>query len=89
MLHLQFPYVTNAKASTSKTKALTQRSRRCPKELDTSHARVLVLTSCSDPNANGWSMEGLEQDLEQICWKENLGSHEPLCLYKRKPLLAS
>ncbi|KAL4619475.1 hypothetical protein ACB092_06G081800 [Castanea dentata] len=43
------------------------------------------------PQPPGWSVEALDQDLEQICWKEHLGSkHQELfCLNKKEPLLSS
>jgi len=88
-LHMQFPYVTGTKGSTHKTTAHSQRSRRCLKEVGKSHAQFLGFTSCNHPKVNGWSIEALDQDLDQICWKEHMGSHEPLCLYKQKPLLSS
>lgn len=81
----EFPYVSSR--NYSKRKALTRRSRRFPEEVSTSRAHVLGLSSCKDPQANGWSIKALDQGMQQICWKENLGSHEPLCLYKRKPHL--
>ncbi|KAK8529364.1 hypothetical protein V6N13_102287 [Hibiscus sabdariffa] len=49
--------------------------------------QALGLTTCKDAKANGWSTKALDQDLEQVCWREKL--EEPPCLYKRKPLLAS
>ncbi|CAI0462404.1 unnamed protein product [Linum tenue] len=61
------------------------------KRVNNHHTRVVGVTSCKDPNANGWSVESLGQYHEQICWRkedEQL-NREPLCLYKRKPLLAS
>ncbi|KAG8640084.1 alpha-galactosidase isoform X2 [Manihot esculenta] len=81
----EFPYVTRRKVSNTKTP--TRRSKRFPKEVSTSSGHVLGLNSCKDPSVNGWSIEALDQDMEQICWMENLGSHGPVCLYKRKPLL--
>lgn len=52
---------------------------------------ALGLTTCKNPKAHGWFSKALDSDLDQICWKEKLGSEseEPPCLYKRKPLLAS
>ncbi|KAJ9169452.1 hypothetical protein P3X46_017649 [Hevea brasiliensis] len=81
----EFPYVSSRKDSNTKT--LAYRSRRSPKEVSTSSGHVLGLNSCKDPSVNGWSIKALDRDMEQICWMENLGSHGPLCLYKRKPLL--
>ncbi|XP_024462849.1 uncharacterized protein LOC18101685 isoform X1 [Populus trichocarpa] len=87
MNNMEFPYVTGTKGSIHKTMALSQLSRKCLKEV-VSRTRFLGLTSCNNPKVNGWLVEALD-DLDQICWKENVRSHEPLCLYKRKPLLAS
>ncbi|KAF2292786.1 hypothetical protein GH714_028939 [Hevea brasiliensis] len=81
----EFPYVSSRKDSNTKT--LAYRSRRSPKEVSTSSGHDLGLNSCKDPSVNGWSIKALDRDMEQICWMENLGSHGPLCLYKRKPLL--
>ncbi|KAF2307059.1 hypothetical protein GH714_024602 [Hevea brasiliensis] len=81
----EFPYVSSRKYYN--TKPLPQRSTRLLKEVSTSHGHVLGLSSCKDPNVNCWSTEALDGDMEQICWVEKLGSHGPLCLYKRKPLL--
>ncbi|CAK7332521.1 unnamed protein product [Dovyalis caffra] len=88
--NMEFPYVTGTRgSSTHRTMAHSQRSRRCLKEVGASHTQFLDLTSCNHPKVNGWSIEALDQDLDQICWKGNVQSHEPLCLYKRKPLLSS
>ncbi|XP_011034052.1 PREDICTED: uncharacterized protein LOC105132323 isoform X2 [Populus euphratica] len=85
--NMEFPYVTGTKGSIHKTMAHSQQSRKCLKEV-ASRTHILGLTSCNNPKVNGWLVQALD-DLDQICWKENLQSHEPLCLYKRKPLLAS
>ncbi|XP_050207029.1 uncharacterized protein LOC126656492 isoform X2 [Mercurialis annua] len=81
----EFPYVS----SSNKHMAFTLRSKRFQMDVNTLPTRVLGRTSCKDPDANGWSIVDFDQDEKQICWMENLGSHEPLCLYKRKPLLNS
>ncbi|XVF02577.1 hypothetical protein REPUB_Repub04eG0186600 [Reevesia pubescens] len=85
--NMEFPYITGAEGSRSKTKVLSQHLA----ERGVLDTRALGLTTCKDPKANGWSTKVLDQDLDQICWKEKLGSkfQEPPCLYKRKPLLAS
>ncbi|KAF5741108.1 hypothetical protein HS088_TW10G00103 [Tripterygium wilfordii] len=82
----EFPYATVSTESKASTSRL-----RYPKGVNMSETQALSLTSCKDPDANNWSVEHLDQDLEQICWKENLASNvrKPLCLYKRRPLLAS
>ncbi|KAL4278498.1 hypothetical protein GQ457_03G008500 [Hibiscus cannabinus] len=80
--NMEFPYVS------------ARRSRRKEKVLPQDFAeggmlgkRALSLITCKDPKANGWSTKAIDQDLEQICWREKLEG--PPCLYKRKPLLAS
>ncbi|XP_002530047.2 uncharacterized protein LOC8283467 [Ricinus communis] len=83
--NMEFPYVSSRKSY--RTKAFTTQSKIFQMDMSTSPARSLSLTNCKDPNANGWSIASFDQDMEQICWNENLRSHEPLCLYKRKPLL--
>ncbi|XP_011042388.1 PREDICTED: alpha-galactosidase-like isoform X3 [Populus euphratica] len=87
--NMEFPFVTGTKVSAHKTTNHSRRSRRSLKEVGTSHTQFLGFTSCSHPKVNGWSIKALDQDLDQICWKESMRSHEPLCLYKRKPLLTS
>uniref|UniRef100_A0A6N2N688 Uncharacterized protein n=1 Tax=Salix viminalis TaxID=40686 RepID=A0A6N2N688_SALVM len=86
---MQFPYVTGTKVSTNKTTNHSQRSGRSLKEVGTSHTQFVGFTSCNHPEVNSWSVKAVDQDVDQICWKESMGSHEPLCLYKRKPLLPS
>ncbi|XVF43883.1 hypothetical protein PTKIN_Ptkin02bG0076500 [Pterospermum kingtungense] len=83
----QFPYITGTEGSRSKNKVLSQDLA----EGSTLGTLALGLTTCKDPKAHGWSSKSLDQDLEQICWEDKLGSkfEEPPCLYKRKPLLAS
>ena len=82
-LHMQFPFVTGTKVSAHKTTNHSRRLRRSLKEVGTSHTQFLGFTSCNHPKVNGWSIKALDQDLDQICWKESMRSHEPLCLYKR------
>ncbi|XVF85072.1 hypothetical protein PTKIN_Ptkin17bG0089000 [Pterospermum kingtungense] len=81
-----FPCITGVKGSRSKTRVLSQNLE----EGDMLNTRALGVTTCKDPKAYGWSIKALDQDLEQICWKEKFGSKlaEPPCLYKRKPLPA-
>lgn len=59
--------------------------------MEESEVEVLGLTSCKDSKASGWLVEGLDQDLERICWKENMEGRygEPFCLYKRNYLVES
>ncbi|KAG5236188.1 alpha-galactosidase [Salix suchowensis] len=81
--NMEFPYVTGTTTNHS------QRTGRSLKEVGTSHTQFVGFTSCNHPKVNSWSVKVLDQDVDQICWKESMGSHEPLCLYKRKPLLPS
>ncbi|GLT74601.1 hypothetical protein SLA2020_463890 [Shorea laevis] len=83
----EFPYITGTKASTIENKVPSQKLT----EVDKPHTHALGLTGCKDPKANGWTSEALDQDLEKICWKENLGNifPEPLCLFRGKSLLDS
>ncbi|GMJ13236.1 ARAPASE [Hibiscus trionum] len=80
--NMEFPYVSGRKFR-RKRKVLPQDFA----EGGMLGKRAFGLTTCKDPKANGWSTKALDQDLEQICWREKL--EEPPCLYKRKPLLAS
>ncbi|GLT86540.1 hypothetical protein SLE2022_046740 [Rubroshorea leprosula] len=75
----EFPYITATKTSTSENKVSLQKRTKA----DTSDTLALGLTGCKDPKANGWTSEAVAQDLEKICWKENLGNKfgEPLCLF--------
>ncbi|KAL4364270.1 hypothetical protein GQ457_04G009720 [Hibiscus cannabinus] len=80
--NMEFPYISST-SSRRKKRALPQDSA----EGRMLGKRSLGLTTCKDAKANGWSTKALDQDLEQVCWREKL--EEPPCLYKRKPLLAS
>lgn len=51
---------------------------------------ALGLTSCKDDNARGWLARTVDDDLEQVCWKEKLSELQvPFCLYKKHHLLES
>ncbi|GMI75059.1 ARAPASE [Hibiscus trionum] len=80
--NMEFPYISST-SSRRKGRVLPQDSA----EGSMLGKRALGLTTCKDAKANGWSTKALDQDLEQVCWREK--SEEPPCLYKRKPLLAS
>ncbi|GAV87006.1 Melibiase domain-containing protein [Cephalotus follicularis] len=84
--NMEFPYITGTKGITSNKNVVTRHLT----EADVSDSRVFGLTSCKNPKSNGWSVEDFDEDLEQICWKENFGKilKEPSCLYKRKPLFS-
>ena len=89
-MNLQFPYITTTKSSKKGDEIIYWQSRRGLTHR-ASDAHVLGLTSCADMKAVGWSSEALQQDPEQICWKQNSGSkHQtPFCLNKRESLLTS
>ncbi|PON99084.1 Glycoside hydrolase [Trema orientale] len=82
----QFPNITSAKSS----KKACWKSGGCLTDI-TSEAQVLGLTSCADTKAVGSSSGALEQDPQQICWKQNMGSKNqtPFCVHKRESLLTS
>ncbi|KAF5746543.1 hypothetical protein HS088_TW06G00714 [Tripterygium wilfordii] len=86
--NIEFPYATVNEART-RSKAFRRQSRYL-REVGMSEAHALHLTSCNDPDTHNWSVEHLDKDLEQICWKETSGSNiqKHLCLFKRRPLLA-
>ncbi|KAL8161657.1 hypothetical protein V2J09_013146 [Rumex salicifolius] len=85
------PVVLEINAFSSNNKEfpyITQQSGRLRKA-GTSHTRFLSLVSCKEGIANGWSVEVVEKDLHQVCWKKNPGTHHlPFCLYKRNLPLA-
>ncbi|PON99085.1 Glycoside hydrolase [Trema orientale] len=85
-----FLHITSTKKSKKGDEIIYWQSRKCLTD-KTSEAQVLGLTGCADMKAVGWSSEALEQDPEQICWKQNLGSkHQtPFCPYKRESMLTS
>uniref|UniRef100_A0A2N9HRM0 Alpha-galactosidase n=1 Tax=Fagus sylvatica TaxID=28930 RepID=A0A2N9HRM0_FAGSY len=88
--NIEFPYITSTKGFKSKDEVLDGQTGRRLTDLRTSDTHVLSLTSCTNSKAIGWSIEALDQDLEQICWKEQGSKHQELfCLYKKEPLLAS
>ncbi|KAF8015651.1 hypothetical protein BT93_H1237 [Corymbia citriodora subsp. variegata] len=74
----EFPYISGSSPSGRKLGW----SRRYPTSTEESEVETLSLTSCKDPKASRWLVNELDQDLEQICWKENTeGRHgEPFCL---------
>ncbi|XP_058079032.1 uncharacterized protein LOC131227277 [Magnolia sinica] len=59
--------------------------------VNTADNGMMSLTSCKDRKAKGWVIESHDGELDQICWKDSLGSNDrpPFCLYKRQPLLTS
>ncbi|XP_015894537.3 uncharacterized protein LOC125418745 isoform X1 [Ziziphus jujuba] len=87
----EFPYVTGSKSLKNEDQVSTLQSGRHVTDGRSPKTHVLGLTSCEDVKAIGWSIEALDQDLEQICWREKLeNKHQtPFCLYKRKSRVAS
>ncbi|CAN0896297.1 unnamed protein product [Linum grandiflorum] len=81
--NMEFPFVTG------KVVGLTRRSRKSLLKRANDRNPVIGLTSCKDPNVNGWSVESLDEYHDQICWRQDDASQSPLCLYKRKPILSS
>lgn len=60
------------------------------KELRGPHSSSLALVSCKENIAKGWLAQSVDQDLDQVCWKNNMEVNEaPFCLYKRKPQVTS
>lgn len=92
-MNLQFTYITSTSTKSFKKgdKVSTLQSGGCATDGTTPETHVLVLTTCADVKAIGWSIEALDQDLEQICWREKLNDkHQAtFCLYKRESRLAS
>lgn len=86
-INLQFPYVHGSSSSRGRKHG---RSRMYPTSMEETEVEVLGLTSCKDSKASGWLVEELDQDLERICWKENMeGYGKPFCLFKRNSLVES
>ncbi|WJX53421.1 hypothetical protein P8452_39415 [Trifolium repens] len=49
------------------------------------HIHSLGLTSCTESQASGWSVENHNQTLERICWKGSLENNpNPFCIHKRE-----
>lgn len=92
-MNLQFTYVTSTSTQSFKKgdQVSTFQTGRCVTDGTTPETHVLGLTSCADVKAIGWSVEALDEDLEQICWREKLNNkHQaPFCLYQREYRLAS
>ncbi|XP_030475024.1 uncharacterized protein LOC115692341 [Syzygium oleosum] len=85
--NVEFPYISGVGPSGRNYEP----SKMFPTRMEESVVEVVGLTSCKDPKASGWLIEGLDQDLERICWKKNMeGRHgEPFCLYKRNSSVKS
>ncbi|XP_004502389.1 uncharacterized protein [Cicer arietinum] len=81
--NMEFPYISSLN---SEDQDSGRQMRRSYREIKTSYTHSLSLTSCTESNANGWTSESLNQNLERICWKRNFGYKHlaPLCLHKRE-----
>ncbi|KMT07776.1 hypothetical protein BVRB_6g146990 [Beta vulgaris subsp. vulgaris] len=51
--------------------------------------RSLALVSCKETKAKGWVVQSVDQDLDQICWKNSFELEAPFCLYKIKARVTS
>lgn len=87
---MQFPYVTGKNSLKNENQVSALQSGRHVTDGRSPETNVLGLTSCADVKAIGWSVEALDQDLEQICWRDRLrNKHQtPFCLYMRKSRVA-
>ncbi|XP_059657828.1 uncharacterized protein LOC132304253 [Cornus florida] len=86
--NMEFPYITAGLQSRNQGQSwqsITLTDDSAPE------THFMGLTSCMDSKAEGWFIKALDEEIEQVCWKESLRSknHEPFCLYKRKALLES
>ncbi|KAF9603117.1 hypothetical protein IFM89_033842, partial [Coptis chinensis] len=90
MNNMEFPYIAGESNLRGRHLGFTKMPKRS-KEINAVDSHVLDLISCKDHKAKGWVSEVLHDELERICWKDNLGRKHslPFCLYKRKPLLKS
>ncbi|GAB4840478.1 hypothetical protein Ancab_021247 [Ancistrocladus abbreviatus] len=87
--NMEFSFFNGTHVSESKNQVPILQSE-LKNNAGTSWTRFLALTSCNEPKAKGWSSETVDEDLHQVCWKENARSYQaPFCLYKRKPRFAS
>lgn len=90
VVNLQFPYITSANSFKMEDQVSTLKSGRHLTDGRPPRTHALGLTNCADVKAIGWSVEALDQDLKQICWREKLSNrHQPFCLYKRESRVAS
>ncbi|KAK6930934.1 Alpha galactosidase, C-terminal beta sandwich domain [Dillenia turbinata] len=85
-----FPYVTAKHGSNCRKQVLPGDSGLL-KDVGKKDAYIFILPSCEHLRAKGWTLETLDQDIAQICWKDSLRNkyQAPFCLYKRRPVLAA
>ncbi|KAM7464678.1 hypothetical protein LguiA_032799 [Lonicera macranthoides] len=88
--NMEFPFITPANNFVFNTWGLNFKLRSL-KEVGKSETLALGFTSCNDAKAQGWSIKALDDNLEQVCWKEQsrIKHQAPFCLYKREPHLAT
>ncbi|XP_051122044.1 uncharacterized protein LOC127245296 isoform X2 [Andrographis paniculata] len=80
----EFPYISTRPLSDLKRFDNVIKQRLSSKSL------TLGLTSCNNVEARGWSVKDIDDDLEQVCWKDSSkGNRDPFCFHKRTPLLSS
>ncbi|KAF7839887.1 putative alpha-galactosidase B [Senna tora] len=82
----QFPFITSSKKMNIHDQDLMRQMRGSKRDTPTSYTYLISLTGCTESRAVGWSIESLNQDVERICWKRNLGDkHQaPFCVHKRE-----
>lgn len=89
----EFPHVTGTKEAKGIMNWLFAWDSRNQMEVHEFDKRVLGLTSCKDMVGKGWSVEALDENLEEVCWKDDSEAGNkydaPFCLYKKKLPLAS
>ncbi|XP_021853940.1 probable alpha-galactosidase B isoform X2 [Spinacia oleracea] len=78
----EFPFITGSHPSKSNPSFHSTQK----KNIRNSHTSSLALVSCKEIKAKGWLVESVDQDLDQVCWKDNFETNEaaPFCIYKRK-----
>ncbi|GMH01553.1 hypothetical protein Nepgr_003392 [Nepenthes gracilis] len=87
--NMEFPLITSTHDSEITNQVLILQSGH-QRNVGLSRTHFLALTTCTELNAKHWSIEPVDEDLDQVCWKENSGSNQmPFCLYRRKPRFAS
>ncbi|KAH6771232.1 Melibiase family protein [Perilla frutescens var. hirtella] len=79
--NMEFPYFSSPNCCRVRKHAL--------EGLSISKLLTLGLTNCKGAEATGWSARAIEDDHEQVCWKDKSShrQHEPFCLYKKQPFL--
>ncbi|KAJ7945458.1 Alpha-galactosidase [Quillaja saponaria] len=83
--NMEFPYITSMKSLDSEDQVLALQSG-CQRDVPTPNTLLLGLTGCSDSKAIGWSIQTLDQDLEQICLKRSSRNSDEETIYKQEYL---